>query len=134
MENLFEITDYYELLALHRALHEAKFCKESSDFDMKGSRFVADLSNRVADGLISYYSQNGNATEVERWASWRRKTIRKGDWRWDIAMNDVVRDRELWQQMDENDKIEYTKILFSPYILTKDLIEEFMETINSAVE
>lgn len=63
------ISDYHELLALHRSLIEAKFHPNPEDFHVSASPFVANISNRVVNALINIDAQKDPAKK-KSWEDW----------------------------------------------------------------
>ncbi|MEN7343549.1 MAG: hypothetical protein AAAFM81_11420 [Pseudomonadota bacterium] len=59
-----QITDHYQLLALHRCLLEAKFSPNPWDPDIAGSPIAAVLANTVVAELAQQDSQD--------WDDWRK--------------------------------------------------------------
>lgn len=63
----FKIGDYYELLALHKALLEAKFHQEPNNIEVCFSPIVAKLSNEIVDAckaLLSPFLTTQNDIEL----------------------------------------------------------------------
>ncbi|WP_432664634.1 hypothetical protein R9X47_00150 [Wukongibacter baidiensis] len=64
------ISGHFELLALHKALMEAKFHTYPENLLISGSPFIADICNRVVDALTEVESQK-NPSKREGWTQWR---------------------------------------------------------------
>ncbi len=69
MSALFEVSEKYELLALHRALFEAKRHADPDDTAIVGSPYVAALSLRVVDALAEL---DDLPTFGPGWREWQR--------------------------------------------------------------
>jgi hypothetical protein len=69
---MITIKDRWELLALHRALFEAKLHSAPEDRDIVGSPVLARLAERVVDELIAAETREGDANSKTRWGTWRR--------------------------------------------------------------
>lgn len=61
-----------ELLALQRAIHEAKFSASPRDRSVSVSPFVAAVYERLLDAIVAAYAQEGNAYKVNSFQQWRR--------------------------------------------------------------
>ena len=92
-----EVNNKVELLAIHRAIYEAKFNPEPYWFpEGQGSPFVARFANQVLDALIEHEEDE---EQVQRWEAWRQadqgrseyqlllKQIQDGDW-WEAASSE----------------------------------------------
>lgn len=130
----FELTDYYDLLNLHKALMEAKFHDNPDNKNIAGSPIIAKIMNEIVD-ILSDIDPHANDGE---WETWRKlenhlnssckfefgKTI------WDKNLNRVSKDN-LWREYNKDEKIFSTKNYFSPFIITEEEIEKFIQTIDS---
>lgn len=64
------INDYYELLALHKALIEAKFSIDPNNRDISGSPIIAKLFNRVIEELIVAEEEKFKKNTRFKWERW----------------------------------------------------------------
>lgn len=76
--------DYYELLALHKALIEAKFNIDPQNELIAGSPIIARICNRVLDELIKM--EEDKRLDGKKWSEWRK--IKVG----------TLRTNEFWQK------------------------------------
>lgn len=128
----FELSDYYDLLNLHKALMEAKFHDNPDNEYIAGSPIIAKIMNEIVDILtvIDPYANDGD------WESWRKlenhlnskcefdKTI------WSKIATRVSKDK-LWKEYNKGEKIIATKSYFSPFVLTDEEIEDFINYIDN---
>ena len=123
---LFSVSDPMELLALHRALMEAKFHPNPEHREIQGSPFVARIAERVVDALIQYEISERNKTAGDSWISWRDAT------KHDLCLN-VVRQRLaetsriIWDNMTSDARRAYVRDLLSPLIAGDDLIGNLID-------
>ena len=61
---MFSSSSHAELLALLRAIVEAKFHKDPGDLDVPGSAVLAQVALRVRDAVIAFEVQREGATWV----------------------------------------------------------------------
>ena len=108
------VDDRYELLALHRALLEAKFVREPEDRDIAGSPFVAAIANRVVAQLSR--SEPG-------WAEWRR--AEKHPARVDVVKR-RIREASKWASWSRQERATYVNILLSPLEASEALLDELV--------
>jgi hypothetical protein len=108
------IGEGHELMALHRALFEAKFAERPNDRDIAGSPFVASIANRVVDML---------AATDPGWNEWRE--ARKHE-----RCLSVVRTRIAecapWMDWSSDKRREYASALLSPLVADEALMSELI--------
>ncbi len=116
---MVEILDYYELLAVHRALQELKWIEHPRDPAVIGSPYVAKFAHRVLDALIEIERGKGNHDAANAWKTWRQIDETRAEW------NSIQRQIQLtldWNQMDKKDKQHHVKNIASPFTITLDKI------------
>jgi hypothetical protein len=64
---LLSITDYYELLALHRIVLEAKFHSDPDDRDIADSPIAAALANQIVEALQNAETLRGKPERAGEW-------------------------------------------------------------------
>lgn len=123
MDNItFEITDYYELLNLHKALLEARFHEGLDNKYLAGSPIIANIHKRIINNLISMdMNRKGN----ESWSDWIKICNRKDYMQ--RAVENIIK-FEAWD--NDTDKYEIVKTYISPFIATDNEIEEIIKYIN----
>lgn len=109
------IEDKFELLALHRALFEAKFVEDPRDPVVPGSRIIANLANRLVDEL---------AAKDPKWQQWRNAAQH-------TERVDVVRRRiaesSKWKSWSAAERRDYVEILLSPLVGDPALLDELSQ-------
>ncbi|MBQ8982205.1 MAG: hypothetical protein IJ079_01350 [Lachnospiraceae bacterium] len=123
MDNtIFEISDYYELLNLHKALLEARFHEGIDNRYLAGSPIIAQIHKRIISSLISMeLSRKGS----ESWSEWIKISNRK-DYL-ERAIDNII-NLESWD--NDSEKNEIVKTYISPFVATDEEIEEIIEQID----
>ena len=110
MSALFEVSEKYELLALHRALFEAKHHADPDDTAIVGSPYVAALSLRVVDALAEL---DDPPTFGPGWREWQR--AEKHEHRLPLVRS-RIEECSPWSKWDADQKREYVRILLAPLV------------------
>jgi hypothetical protein len=119
----FAVTDYYELLALHRVVMEAKFSDDPNDRAIQGSPFVAAIANRVLEALIAMDIEKEGESAGLRWQNWRQVTP---DYRQYQITKTILQSNTVWKTWDFDDQVKYVKDLVSPLQISDELIETLL--------
>lgn len=106
------ISDYYELLNLHKALLEAKFHDNPDNYYVAGSPYVARLSSKVID-LLAIIEIERKGTES--WTDWRK--LSNQDHYKTRAVNAIIH-RGVWEQLSDCEKRETVFNYISPFTCT----------------
>ncbi|NVD69552.1 hypothetical protein HUX88_03140 [Duganella sp. BJB1802] len=123
----FVVLDYYELIALQRVFREAKFCLKASDEDISASPIVAKLFERALDVLIDVEVGRKGPAAAEDWSKWKKIDPSREEWM--VAHERATKERD-WQLWSYSDKLEYVRVLFSPFEISEQLAEEFIISIG----
>ena len=139
------ISDYFELLALHKTILEAKFSTEPNDDSISGSPLVADICNRVVDEIILIEQKRDNDSK-ERWTEWLKITNHmpvdnseydNADMQsmnmltfWEAAIANAKKDERFFLVSPE-EKMQLARCYLSPFICSDDEIGFF---VNSVLE
>ncbi len=124
-----EITEYYELVALHRALRAVKFARQPTIPELSGSPYLADISRRIVDTLSQMEVERG---KPERSSDWEIE-IDPGSEVWQIAVRNAAAHPEFWREQTHEKKIEVARIHLSPFVLTDELLENFAHQVDKAI-
>lgn len=129
----FELSSYYDLLNLHKALMEAKFHDNPDNEYIAGSPIIARIMNEIVD-ILEDIDPHANEDD---WKTWRKlenhlsstcefefgKTI------WDRILYRVSKDK-LWEKYNYEEKIVAIRNYFSPFITTDKEIDEFINAVD----
>lgn len=119
-----EIKDKFELNALHKALMEAKFHDNPNQPIVQSSPMVANVMNKVVDELekINWATEADKKYKKIQWKNtWK-------DWRENPSEEMVLPVLRLHvddiSKMEGQAKIDYLRILASPYKVSDELLLE----------
>lgn len=126
MASKLEITDYYELLVLQRALWVAKFARDPLAPELPGSPFLADVARRVVETLAQMEIERGYPEKADDWYV----TIDPTGEVWQITVEYAARKPDIWRKWSYQEKVEYTKILLSPFTFTDEMVEDFIQQVD----
>jgi hypothetical protein len=129
MSNQVTIDDYHELLALHRALMEAKFHGEPNDPAVPGSPFIAAVANRVVEALVAHDVERKGAAKREEWARWRAITPDRREWR--LALGHATAMAK-WDEWDDEMRTGVARTLMSPFVLGDATAALFVSEVTRA--
>ena len=126
-----QISDYYELLALHRALMEAKFTPEPWDPIVPGSPYIAKIANQVVDMLTEIEDrQKPESNEEHNWRAWRKIDPTRREWQISLER---ARKLTKWTQWSFEHKKDMVTIFLSPFTVGENLIITFIEQAEANV-
>lgn len=101
-----------ELMALHRAIIEAKFKDSHLDLVIPFSGILAELSERILADIIKTLSDNGENDEAE---SWLLMTQLNEDWHGYECIKNWIQETRGWVGMSMEDRSKFIKVLCAPY-------------------
>lgn len=127
----FVLSDYYELLALHRALIEAKFHPDPQNLDVPGSPLLACVSNRALETLQAMEIARGCVEASQKWDDWRKRPKDGQSWRY--AMNHAAQVSE-WSSWSGDEKNRFVVDLLAPYVVDEASKAEFVAEVDRLVE
>ncbi len=114
---MLEVTDYYELIALNKALHAARYQENPGFSEVPGSPFVAAIHERVLTAIFGH--DNTPQTQIDEWLTWKNRRIEQ----------DCVRKHLIncnWRRMDAATQREFVCILVKPFVATDSEIDELI--------
>lgn len=128
----FELSDYYDLLNLHKALMEAKFHDNPDNEYIAGSPVIAKIMNEIVD-ILTDIDPHANKNDWKTWRMLENHMNSKCEYEktiWDKIANRVSKNK-LWKSYNKEEKVIATKNYFSPFILKDREIEDFIYYIDS---
>lgn len=120
-----EVSGYYTLLNLHKALIEAKFNLNPDNYEVAASPIIAQLCKEVTELLIQHEL---NTKGKESWSEWL-KLRNRPDYR-----NRVLHrmcDCSSWCEMDLDTKRKVTLNYISPFTCTDAELDELISEFES---
>lgn len=121
----FSIREEYELLALHRALMEARFGGDSNDMDVAGSPILANLHRRVVESILEADSPVGG--NKDQWMEWLR--IDEGRREWSAAVRHA-RISSWWEALNDEAKLGAARDLLAPFSVSSELVDRFVKEVD----
>jgi hypothetical protein len=106
------VSDPTELLALHRALMEAKFNDAPNAPEVQASPYVAAVSHRTLDALIAAEEARGNHRSADGWREWRAGDAH--DW----LRRFVLARLADYPRLTEAQRRESVRLLAAPLVVT----------------
>ena len=118
----FEVTNEAELIALHRALFEAKLGNDPIDTDIPGSPILITLHERIIEALI-----DGVPPKRKHWDEWR--VAERHPQRLEIV-RDRVCGASHWKSLSAEERRQLVERFLSPLIATDQSVQEIVEFGN----
>lgn len=131
MSSTLTISDYHTLLALHRAIIEAKFAEASMQTELMGSPFLARAASQLVDALKAKENELGMQDSFKRWKEWQEINPNRKEWY--IAVNYIASHASIWNSWDNTQREEFVQVVASPYNIIDDLLYTFISEVNDAV-
>lgn len=114
---MFEVGNYHEMLALHRAILAAKFSESLNDPALPGSRFLANVANRLIEAICAEEIARGRPDQAQSWQEWRQLSPERLEWETLKAFVESAAKSANWSVWTIEEKQEYVGILASPFML-----------------
>ena len=130
MSAIFQVTDYYKLMALHKALMQAKFARHPVDPIISGSPLIADMANQIVETLAQMEIERG---QPERAQDWKFRIDPSGEV-WQIALSRINPNEKMWQKWTLEEKKQFCALLLSPFEFDEELLLEFVRQADDPVE
>jgi hypothetical protein len=105
-----DVANHYELLALLRAIMEAKFAQRRTETEIVGSPHLAAVANRIVDSLISLEIKT-NPSAGFKWQTWRTLSPTRREWRIIVRR---IREVTKWNNWSLEERNAYIDYLISP--------------------
>ena len=112
--------DYYELLALHKALLEAKFHTKPDNEEISGSPLVANTCIQVRDLLLQ-------SEKAAQWEDWFQLKNRR-DYRATAIMR-MSKDRR-WEKASDEERKRIAGDYLAPFLCGETELYETVEAVN----
>lgn len=122
------ISDYYELVALYKAIHAAKFSPKPMAPELVGSPILASVAIRIAETLDQMELDQGHP---ER-AVWRRPMVPDSPL-WQLCITDVMFHHEVWQTWSIEGKKRHACVIMSPYTATDEILAHFVSEVEAMI-
>jgi len=117
-----ELSDYWELLALHNVLMEAKFHDNPLKPEIQLSPHVQSLANKVFDTLIRVEAPAPGFSS-DAWMNWREASKDRREVQ--VLLNKISSDQN-WINLNQSERVEYIETFMAPLTLTTELQSEIV--------
>ena len=124
--SVFKVSEYYELVALHRALLESQFCDEPNDTDVSASPIIAKLHKQLLESIVALEIERKGLEAESAWSDWLQIDAERREWT--VALKRANRETR-WNEWDFKEKKDYVYDLLSPFKVSDDLVEEFISQV-----
>lgn len=129
---MFTVTSYPELVALLRAVLEAKFHKDPDDTDVPGSAILARVAIRLRDAAIAEEVRRDGAAAEDRWREWMKLGPERSEWEGAMAYA-VVAYKDAWASWSTDERIAAVEELLSPFEPGKEGVLQFVDEVHSVL-
>lgn len=121
------VAEYAELMALHKALLEAKFHPNPENAYISGSPHVARIADATELSLIALIRDNQGNEKAEEWEAWLDLTNQR--WVLDRVVKHMRVHRQ-WEIWDLATLYDYVRCMVSPFRCSMEHIEEIIELVR----
>jgi len=128
MSNALVVTDYFILLALHKAILEVKFSDNQTSLELFGSPFLASAANQITEILIAKEAALDIGSSNESWKKWR--AIDESRREWGIAIIRTAQHSTIWRSWTDEERKDFARIALSPFTVSEQLLNVFVTQVN----
>ena len=122
-----EISDYYQLLALHKMIMYMKFHPNKSNDEIVHSPRIAKIASDTVKALEWHKHEEGYEGDKNEWAVFVRSIV-PDDKYWKIAVKNTH--YEYWSNCDLDLKQKLAKISLSPFVIEGELLDRFVAEVD----
>ena len=120
---MIEIDDYWELLALHKAIMEVKFGKvENREF--LTSPFLASVAKKVLIALVEADRKKNGSDKASGWDSWKIVDESRSEW---VKLLKFIDENERYKTLSNDDVAREIRDVLSPLEISDDTVFELIE-------
>lgn len=123
----FLVSNYHELLAIHKVMLEARFSDQPFDRTISGNPITALLHERVIEALRYIDAKNDDDEIDAAWEQWLTITPERREWT--IALDHALTDSR-WGDWDEMEQRFYVMTLLSPFEVSESLLADFIYKVQ----
>ena len=110
-----EITDYFTILNLHKALLEAKFHLNPDNINVSSSPIIAEFCDKLVD-VLAKMDEERSEKNVGKWDDWR--LLKNQSFYRDRAIINA-KSNNRWAKMNDEEKRKTVNNLMSPFNATE---------------
>lgn len=124
------VSNPMELLALHKAIMEAKFHENPENQDVLGSPLLAAIADQVMDAIINAEDAVGNSSKASSWRTFRR--LSSNTWIAERVYRQVVRNPN-WRAFDDVSRTRYLICALAPFQATSSELDNLRQRIDASI-
>jgi hypothetical protein len=124
---VFSIDSYDELLALQRALMEAKFSESPHNPAVQGSALLSSTSNHVFEALIAMEISKEGEIARAKWQEWRQLTPERREYK---IVQAKLRSESAWKSWRSPEQVKYVQDLISPLQVNEEIIDTLLDSVR----
>ena len=126
-DKIFAVSNLQELRVMQRVFREAKFCLEADDEEISASPIVAKLFTQLMNVLIAIETETEADSARRGWTKWLDMSDSSRD-EWTAALK-RAKSNVQWPAWSQIERLEYSKTLFSPFVLTEERLRDFVTSV-----
>lgn len=123
-----EITDYFTILNLHKALLEAKFHLNPDNINVSSSPIIAEFCDKLVD-VLEKMDEERSEKNVGKWDDWR--LLKNQSFYRDRAIINA-KSNNRWAKMNDEEKRKTVKNLLSPFKATEEEINLIVQEVDDS--
>lgn len=120
--------NYYELIALHRALLESKFNNSPNDYDVAKSPIINKIYKDIIDSILNIEFEKNGQQGKDKWKSWLQMDRNKREW--EISLN-IIKREKFWASWDYEKKSNFALTVIYPFTISSGLLKEFIDEADT---
>ena len=113
------VDDFYELLALHRALFEVRFISDPNDPAVPASPFIGKIAERTIAAIVELGREYETA---EGWEKWKRIKMVPNSREWNTVLSEI-KGSEKWGTKKMEEKKAYLEERVLPLKLSDETLD-----------
>jgi hypothetical protein len=120
-----KLDDFWELLALHNLIMEAKFHDNPNKPEIQVSPYVSSIAEKVLEALIAVENPPKGFSS-ESWIEWREASRDRREFR--VLLNKIAEFKD-WDNLEFSKKADFMEVVLSPLKASEQLK---LEVINES--
>lgn len=121
---MIDIEDYWELLALHKAIMDAKFANRANQ-EMLTSPVLASAAKKVLRALIDAERKKGGDMKAANWEAWKKIDENRNEWN---KLVEFIEKGGRYETLSDNEIAREIRDMLSPLEITDHQISVLIET------
>ena len=122
---MFQIDSYPELLALLRAVMEAKFHRDPEDLLVPGSAILAEVANRLARAVRDEAIRIEGDAARSRWSTWIQIGPDRDEWKSAVTYAAAMW-KKIWPKWSVDERRVAARCLLSPFEVEETTLDVFL--------